>query len=1435
MSLFKPLATFTPSFMPSFTLPMGTDVEFHHHAGTATKPEKVALLDTYSTRNTAFISDRDKPGRISSRLFDRKERKPKALVTSAPKQPDPETTAIKNALNQEIALELTHMLLETVVDEGKIRVQRRTKTTSDRLETIQLEQQSALLEQACDAASKKLATPEALTDRRVRLSIIRGIFNYIKTYPTLARKYAPIVNPLARFLNIGDGDYIRTRRKAAKAKMPTPAHHIEPTRTPLENFLGKTWEEICTLCGFEPRPYQEAWYEGLLMRASKEHDRAFLGAPTQVGKTYSFLPLATALASSCYPKKTILIVVPEQSVIDAILKDLKKAKTTLKIGRIDSKHKDFGPGYDIVVASLWTLGREKNLKELNPELYGVIATDEAKRLFTPTGKRLLQELGFLDSNHKITPNPDKFLFGFSADASHFPFDTIFGHNARVDKFDLPWYVNNNFLHEPIGVHSEYKRAAGIDDWEVITERGEVYAYPKDKKKCIAEIYEDYKRLFKSKKVVIAWPSIVHAEAAAAYFNFREGNEDFSFAHHSQNTRDKNRAAEEGFQEGTGPTILHGVKALSIGFRAKGAQGIIFPYQTLSYSLYGQWIGRILGIHDKEPQRQVTVLQKMGWNGQGMRKAMTLARLMGIDNYPGDNVEYRPLRILAQGGGKKPPPVKFTIQLTSQNPLSLNFVPVESSENIIVYPQRFPTLLRDHCDDNFEGNLQTMAEGTKIPSKDLENYISGHMPKKIKTVYQLATTFFPENPTRLINAWIEDFLDLMEAGYKMRTWQKGSAVYELITTLRRVSLFAQHHEDKTTHFPSKLTLTPEETTGLGRLIRGDLLSYSGLLRIKEWRDLAHRILMSDAHIDEELVADLLERAAKEITTEASTLATKWEQQKKTGSTAKYTEDDELNAKFPDIGPLTTRQKLTLYKHLNTVVRAKSRLFAATQKTRQEFVDTITQIVKKRFGKKQALLGDLLQIPEEEIFAHPYFRRRQSKLKSFYEKLKTHYGLRPGMNLHAWEPHEEPSEKEISALHDKLNQPLEALSLDERINDILKSKGFVYVGDLLTRPLPLHKPRTGSWRLASIDSGLDPSFLDPSDSHQIDNALSHFYDLSTTMDTADWQLERQISKKEIQQIIDKVNSGKSTWWHELHPHYPILLDEIYDLELSVNTENRLEGAHILYIYELVAKTENDLLKIKYLGRKMLNDIKDALAEKGLQLGMKDPHVWQGYLRTALGSKEPTKPAPVTKEPIEPSPVTREELNERLFCEINEFDFMSRTIKLLTKYHGYTYAWELTELTEDELLKLRGFGGKALRDLKEILSENGIALGWDLSEYKHLLPPKKPAPEKQPLTGSRLEEKHEIMSKPIDFLGTYSRLTAKRLKKAGIDYVWQLVRESRQSLYITHKLFMDDIEFYITRLTQHGLSLNMSFESTGFPNSQMDSGGVLETHRGGILMYD
>ena len=71
-------------------------------------------------------------------------------------------------------------------------------------------------------------------------------------------------------------------------------------------------------------------------------------------------------------------------------------------------------------------------------------------------------------------------------------------------------------------------------------------------------------------------------------------------------------------------------------------------------------------------------------------------------------------------------------------------------------------------------------------------------------------------------------------------------------------------------------------------------------------------------------------------------------------------------------------------------------------------------------------------------------------------------------------------------------------------------------------------------------------------------------------------------------------------------PDFLVRMQDLEFSVRATNCLKADNIVYVGDLVQKTEAEVLRMPNMGRKALNEIKQVLAQMGLHLGM-EVHGW------------------------------------------------------------------------------------------------------------------------------------------------------------------------------------------------------------------------------------
>jgi DNA-directed RNA polymerase subunit alpha len=102
----------------------------------------------------------------------------------------------------------------------------------------------------------------------------------------------------------------------------------------------------------------------------------------------------------------------------------------------------------------------------------------------------------------------------------------------------------------------------------------------------------------------------------------------------------------------------------------------------------------------------------------------------------------------------------------------------------------------------------------------------------------------------------------------------------------------------------------------------------------------------------------------------------------------------------------------------------------------------------------------------------------------------------------------------------------------------------------------------------------------------------------------QLAVFLNFKDEDMVVETKTSSNTTT-----PTNEFLLKPVSELELSVRSANCLQNANIKYIYELVSKTEGEMLRTKNFGRKSLNEIKEILSAMGLGLGMKVDNILKG----------------------------------------------------------------------------------------------------------------------------------------------------------------------------------------------------------------------------------
>merc|ERR1712167_310835 len=158
---------------------------------------------------------------------------------------------------------------------------------------------------------------------------------------------------------------------------------------------------------------------------------------------------------------------------------------------------------------------------------------------------------------------------------------------------------------------------------------------------------------------------------------------------------------------------------------------------------------------------------------------------------------------------------------------------------------------------------------------------------------------------------------------------------------------------------------------------------------------------------------------------------------------------------------------------------------------------------------------------------------------------------------------------------LNPELVICNLDENTNfhmemNVSTGKGYV--------PADLNKPEEPPLGLIAIDSLYSP-------------VKKVSYSISTAREGKALDYDKLIMEVEapVKEVSTEPEFNKN------------LLRKVDELELSVRSMNCLKNDNIIYIGDLVQKSEGEMLRTPNFGRKSLNEIKEVLTGMSLYLGM------------------------------------------------------------------------------------------------------------------------------------------------------------------------------------------------------------------------------------------
>jgi DNA-directed RNA polymerase subunit alpha len=188
-----------------------------------------------------------------------------------------------------------------------------------------------------------------------------------------------------------------------------------------------------------------------------------------------------------------------------------------------------------------------------------------------------------------------------------------------------------------------------------------------------------------------------------------------------------------------------------------------------------------------------------------------------------------------------------------------------------------------------------------------------------------------------------------------------------------------------------------------------------------------------------------------------------------------------------------------------------------------------------------------------------------------------------------------------------------------------------------------------------------------------------------------LETEPNNKYAMLYLNDVNQSFNMQYDEeserLFDHQNrIMKMKICDFELSVRSRNCLERMNIYTINDLVNKSEAELLSYPNFGETSLQEIKEILNSKNIQLGQK------------LGGTFGT--------PAFGRPGVQDQVDPKLKTSIATLKLSVRSTKVLETL-GVMNLGQLVAFTEDQLMAQKNFGSTSIREIKSKLTDFGLEL--------------------------------------------------------------------------------------------------------------------------------
>lgn len=222
---------------------------------------------------------------------------------------------------------------------------------------------------------------------------------------------------------------------------------------------------------------------------------------------------------------------------------------------------------------------------------------------------------------------------------------------------------------------------------------------------------------------------------------------------------------------------------------------------------------------------------------------------------------------------------------------------------------------------------------------------------------------------------------------------------------------------------------------------------------------------------------------------------------------------------------------------------------------------------------------------------------------------------------------------------------------------------------------------------------------------DNGLYHYGDFMRFISSSNNQFVklRNCGKKTVKEL-DELASLLMLY---VNDPSSLLTIPIEELGFSIRALNALKGSHIETLGELVSFTKVDISKFHGFGKKTLQEIEDAVVNKGLWLGL-DIQT-NGTRLQFISDDDAIKNTNVIKEEEQDEIIDTSILN----IPIEDLGLSVRAFNCLEIAEVKTLG-ELVVLKSEDLLKFRNFGRLSLIETEKIVESKGLRLGMHLNNY-------------------------------------------------------------------------------------------------------------------------